>query len=189
MSHHSWNLQCYIFIWYKIWLLFCLFVGIDVLYIWFHINSLLEQHLLIHFCLHAFPTFISGKMENMLLIRSFFTLESWNTESNPLWRLPKKKQWVFFSFWTKQLQNSDGREGWEKWGRALLIKFAYYVEEWAGAEAWVRWKTLQLLIHPSTCSLSCVCFKVNSSCVRPSLKHTSIPLIYAHNWRIWFTEM
>lgn len=109
MSHHSWNLLCYIFIWYKIWLLFCLFVGIDVLYIWFHINSLLEQHLLIHFCLHAFPTFISGKMENMLLIRSFFTLESWNTESNPLWRLPNKKQWVFFLL----LNKTATKQWWE----------------------------------------------------------------------------
>lgn len=85
--------------------------------------------------------------------------------------------------WTKQLQHTDGRGvGWGGWGRRgrPLLKFGSYIEEWAEAEARVRWKTLQLLIPPSTCSLSCVCLDVNSDCVRPRLNHTPITLISVH---------
>lgn len=55
------------------------------------------------------------------------------------------------------------------------VKFARYMEERAEAKAPARWKTLQLLIQPSTCSLSCVCLNVNSDCVRPRVKRIAAP--------------
>lgn len=54
------------------------------------------------------------------------------------------------------------------------VKFARYMEERAEAKAPARWKTLQLLIQPSTCSLSCVCLNVNSDCVRPRVKRIAV---------------
>lgn len=48
------------------------------------------------------------------------------------------------------------------------------MEEQAEAAAPARWKTLQLLIQPLTCSLSCVCLNVNSDCVRPRVKRTAV---------------
>lgn len=54
------------------------------------------------------------------------------------------------------------------------VMVACYMEEQAEASAPARWKTLQLLIQPLTCSLSCVCLNVNSDCVRPQVKCTAV---------------
>lgn len=60
------------------------------------------------------------------------------------------------------------------------------------AKAPARWKTLQVLIQPLTCSLSCVCLNVNSDCVRPRVKRTAvtprfcphrlIPVLHSGGW-------
>lgn len=55
-----------------------------------------------------------------------------------------------------------------------MAKSARPTEARAEAKAPARWKTLQLLIQPSTCSLSCGCLNVNSDCVRPRVKRTAV---------------
>lgn len=91
--------------------------------------------------------------------RVFF--HSWKlnySQSNAVWSLPNEKQTVFFfSEWRSYNTMMGGRAG-GKWRRPQVIKLAYFIVEGAGAGAGVCWKTLQLLIHRSSCSLSSVRF-------------------------------
>lgn len=127
----------------------------------FRFTVSMNNTFLLHFFLHAFYQLLYLEQNASMLLISFFfflfffTLQKVeNTETLFEVCLTKSRQ----CFRTKQLQYSDGREHWDQWGRPLVIKFAYFIEERAAAGAGVRWKTLQLLIHPSTCSHSTVCF-------------------------------
>lgn len=158
---------------------------------WLQIHSRLEQHLLMHLCLHALWPPPSWAKRKHVANRALFSLLKVETLKATFFEvtLTKNRQCFFFPFFsrrTKELQYDDRTERWDWRGRPPVIKFAYFIEEWAATGAGLRWKTLQLLIHPSTCSLSSVRFQVNSSCVRPGLRHTSLPLIYAHYFKTWF---